>query len=190
MFFKKTFGRDRTERTAARSLYLAAVEKARDPLFYLNLGVADTVDGRFDMIVIHVMLVMRRLRPAGESGRVVAQELFDLMFRDMDRSLRELGVGDLSVGRHIKKMAKAFYGRATAYEEGLDAVTGDDGTSLFATLGETVYAKSDGSVPVKAMIDYLRRADEFVGAQVPEDLAKGRVDFAVPVLTEMPRDNP
>src|SRR5579872_3819805 len=97
MFLKSLFGSRARQREAAGSLYLSAVEKARDPAFYVRLGVPDTVDGRFDLIVVHVMLVVRGLRAEAAHGRGVSQELFGAMFRDMDRGLREMGVGDMSV---------------------------------------------------------------------------------------------
>ena len=114
------FKRKEASPDPVEALYAALVQKARDPKFYTDLAVPDTVDGRFDMVVIHAMLVMRRLRETPAEVHTTGQRLFDLMFTDMDRSLREMGVGDLSVGTHVRKMAKAFYGRAAAYEAGLD----------------------------------------------------------------------
>ena len=79
----------------AHDLYDTIVAQSRLPAFYQAGGVPDSVDGRFDLIVLHAVLVTRRLGGAGEPGKALAQELFDLMFADMDRSLREMGVGDL-----------------------------------------------------------------------------------------------
>jgi cytochrome b pre-mRNA-processing protein 3 len=98
----------------ADRLYGAAVAQARNPAFYVECRVPDTLDGRFDLIVLHLCLLIRRLRREGETGATLAQALFDTTFDDMDRSLREMGVGDLGVGRRVKAMASAFYGRATA----------------------------------------------------------------------------
>ncbi|TAK98990.1 MAG: hypothetical protein EPO08_17590 [Rhodospirillaceae bacterium] len=177
MLFKKLFGRSAPERDAAEVLYRKAVEKARDPRFYREFGVADTVDGRFDMIVIYVMLLMRRLRDAQEPGRKVAQELFDIMFQDMDRSLRELGVGDLSVGKNIKKMAKAFYGRAAAYEAGLDAAMDSNEAPLIAALEQAIYRNAPGADAIAAMAGYLKCADQHLQAQDPICVAAGDVDL-------------
>ena len=91
--------RRRTRRDAARTLYLTLVEQARRPVFYATWGVPDSRDGRLEMVGLHAILVMRRLRSEGRPGRLLAQALFDLMFRDVDRHLREWGVGDLSVGQ-------------------------------------------------------------------------------------------
>ncbi|MGE0744340.1 MAG: ubiquinol-cytochrome C chaperone family protein [Rhodospirillales bacterium] len=79
----------------------------------------DSVDGRFDLLALHAFLVMRRLKSEPGVGAAFSQALFDLMFEDMDRNLREMGAGDLGVGRRVKAMAKAFYGRVAAYDAGL-----------------------------------------------------------------------
>src|SRR5215469_816289 len=99
----------------ASKLYQKLVETARNPWFYQDGGVADSLDGRFDMIALHAWLVMDRLSAQGKPGQDLAQRLFDFMFRDLDRSLREMGVGDIGVPKRIKAMIQAFYGRAKAY---------------------------------------------------------------------------
>jgi cytochrome b pre-mRNA-processing protein 3 len=100
---------------AAFQLYGAAVGAARDPYLYATLGVPDTLDGRFDAVVAHVFLVIRRLNEETEVGPAMAQAVFDAMFLDMDINLREMGVGDMSVGRRNKAMWEAFHGRCAAY---------------------------------------------------------------------------
>ena len=99
-------------------LYTAAVRSARAPFFYAELKVPDTLDGRFDMVGLHAYLLIRRLS-AEPAGQKVSQALFDAMFNDMDVNLREMGVGDLSVGKKVKVMWEAFHGRANAYAEAL-----------------------------------------------------------------------
>jgi cytochrome b pre-mRNA-processing protein 3 len=101
------------KQNSAERLYGAIVAAARQRVFYQSHGVADTVDGRFDMIVIHMFLVLERLR--GTSHDSLRQSLTDTFFADMDRSLREMGAGDLSVGKKVRKMAEAFFGRIKAY---------------------------------------------------------------------------
>src|SRR4051812_2371871 len=110
MAFADFFRRFSPQDDAALALYRTLVAKARDPLFYAELAVPDTVNGRFDMLVIHAMLVLRRLRGAGRPADRIGKALLELLFRDMDQSLREMGVGDMGVGRHIKRMAKALFG--------------------------------------------------------------------------------
>jgi cytochrome b pre-mRNA-processing protein 3 len=97
-------------------LYAKAVAQARQPWFYRDLDVPDSVDGRFDLLVLHMFLLLHRLGGEGPATRALAQALFDLMFADMDQSLREMGVSDMAVGKRVKEMARAFYGRIDAYE--------------------------------------------------------------------------
>jgi cytochrome b pre-mRNA-processing protein 3 len=118
------FGRFRQSRGAkaiAPALYGAIVAQARSPALYADLGVPDSVEGRFEMIILHAALVLRRLRDGNEQAQEVGQEVFDLFCTDMDRSLRELGVGDLIVPKRMRKMAEAFYGRSAAYGAALAA---------------------------------------------------------------------
>ena len=125
LFGWKLFGgRDRGERERlGYALYGAAVAAARQPFFYAELGVPDTMNGRFDMVGLHAFLLIRRLTGEGtrtepEAARL-AQAVFDAMFHDMDVNLRELGVGDLSVGKKVRVMWEAFHGRAAVYAEAM-----------------------------------------------------------------------
>ncbi len=179
MPFASFFKRKDSQPDPVDAIYAALVGKARDPLFYTDLAVPDTVDGRFDMIVIHAMLVMRRLRENPAEVRTTGQRLFDLMFLDMDRSLREMGVGDMSVGKHVKKMAKAFYGRAAAYEMGMDGAA----DLLPNVISLNLYRHGEPPQDVLArMASYLQRASEHLARQSVADIAAGKIDFAVPVL--------
>ena len=117
----------RHERTGYE-LYGAAVAAARDPYFYETLGVADTLDGRFDLVGLHVFLVIRALNRLPPPGPDVAQAVFDAMFNDMDINLREMGVGDMSIAKKVKKMWEAFHGRAGAYEQALSGGNSDHET--------------------------------------------------------------
>lgn len=100
----------------AYSLYQRLVEQARSPWFYEVLKIEDSIKGRFELILIHAFLVLHRLK----KQKKLAQHLFDLLFYDLDRSIRELGVGDLSVGKKIKSFAELFYARIECYEKGLN----------------------------------------------------------------------
>ncbi len=108
--------RKNPNKVAAENLYAVLSDQARLPVFYQDLGVPDTIDGRFDMVVLHGILLMRRLKAEGDQARDLSQCLFDTVFKSFDGSLRQMGVGDLSVGKRVKKMAEAFYGRVDAYE--------------------------------------------------------------------------
>ena len=176
MSLARFFRRKETPPDPVIALYSALVNKARDPKFYTDYGVPDTVDGRFDMLVIHAMLVMRRLREVPAEVHTTGQRLFDLMFTDMDRSLREMGVGDMSVGKHVKKMARAFYGRAAAYEEGMDA--GDD--ALARAITENLFRHGPPPADAVAGIGaYLRRASAHLARQPVAEIVQGTIDFSV-----------
>ena len=122
------------------ALYGAIVAQARLPVFYQGLGVPDTVLGRFDMIVLHLVLLLRRLREGQASHRELAQAVFDAFCRDMDDNLREMGISDQGVPREMHKVGEAFYGRAQAYEAALGA-PGDAG--LAAALARNVYCAAE-----------------------------------------------
>jgi cytochrome b pre-mRNA-processing protein 3 len=107
-------------RGTIEAIYGMIVAQAREPLFYRAMGVADTVNGRFDMVLLHLWMVLRRLRPV-EGGAGLSQALFDHFCGDMDANLREMGVGDLTVPKRMQKFGEAFYGRAAAYDLALDA---------------------------------------------------------------------
>jgi cytochrome b pre-mRNA-processing protein 3 len=139
-----------------RAVYEAIVAAARHPKPYAEWGVPDTVDGRFDMITLHAVLVMERLQAGGEEAKDFAQALADELFADMDRSLREMGVGDLSVGKKVRKMAEVFYGRAFAYRAAFEA---EDAKDLAAALARNIFAGEDsrGAEPLSNYALSLRR---------------------------------
>ncbi len=138
------------ERTGFR-LYGAAVAAAREPYCYAALGVPDTLDGRFDLIGLQAFLLIHRLRFLPEPGPTLAQAVFDAMFSDMDQALREMGVGDLSVGRRVRTMWEAFHGRARAYEAALQSA---DPAALPAALARNVWR---GTPPPQGAADALAR---------------------------------
>ena len=107
-------------RGTIEAIYGMIVAQAREPLFYRHLGVPDTVNGRFDLLILHLWMVLRRLKEIeGESG--LTQALFDHFCDDMDANLREMGVGDLTVPKRMQAFGEAFYGRAAAYDLALGA---------------------------------------------------------------------
>ena len=161
----------------ARSLYRIIVEQARRPEFYRHCGVPDTLDGRFELIALHAFLILHRLKADRPESADLAQALFDTLFLDMDQSLRELGAGDLGVGRRVKLMAQGLYGRIEVYQAGLRA----PGTELEAALERNLYGtvqSEPGSL--RAMAGYLRRE---AGALARLDLAglmAGNLVFGAP----------
>jgi cytochrome b pre-mRNA-processing protein 3 len=176
------FRRHRERLATIERLYGAIVAQARTPAFYLALGVPDTVEGRFDLIVLHVHLLFRRLSGQGADMKALGQGVFDRFVTDMDDSLREMGTGDLAVPKKMRAMGEAFYGRAEAYDKAL-AAAGDD--ALATTLARNVYAGSSQTEPVaRRLAQYVRRADASLAGQRNEDLGRGVVRFPSPAETD------
>ena len=174
MILKRLFGPNEWE-APARMLYDTVVMQARRPDFYRDLGVPDTVDGRFELVALHGYLLLRRLRPL-DDGAGLAQGLFDVIFADMDASLREMGAGDLGVGRRVKTMAKGFYGRMAAYDAGLagEAPLADAlRRNLYGTVEPTEAA-------LTAMAQYLRDAAQSLEKQPELALLAGQATFPDP----------
>ncbi|HTQ34016.1 MAG TPA: ubiquinol-cytochrome C chaperone family protein [Stellaceae bacterium] len=164
-------------RDAAEHAYRNVVEQSRRPAFFTTLGVPDTLDGRFEVICLHAFLYLRRLKGENEAATALSQRFFDTMFVDFDRSLREIGTGDLSVGRQVKRMAQAFYGRIRAYEDGLE---GDD-AALNAALARNLYGTAAATpAQLTGMAAYLRREAENLAAQPITALIAGNVTFGAP----------
>lgn len=163
----------------ASVLYEAIVGQARRPEFYLACGVPDTVQGRFEMIALHMFLVLHRLKREGQPATALAQDLFDLMFQDMDRNLRELGTGDLAVGKRIKTLAQGLYGRIAAYERGLGEGGGTGPDSLGQAITRNVFPSvAPPAACLAALVDYMRRSPAVLAAQAYSELAAGRIAFA------------
>jgi cytochrome b pre-mRNA-processing protein 3 len=156
--------------------YRRIVAQARQPALYSDLGVPDSADGRFEMLALHLFLVLHRLK--SERGdpacAALAQELTDHMMADMDANLREMGAGDLGVGRRVKRMAKAFYGRIAAYEAGFDR--GE--AALRQAVRQAVFATVEpGDAQVAAVAGYLVACREALAVQPAGALARGAIDF-------------
>ncbi|CAA7613288.1 conserved hypothetical protein [Magnetospirillum sp. LM-5] len=164
---------------AAIALYRALVTQSRQPVFYTDLGVADTLEGRFDLLILNAYLLVRRLgRIETDEAREVSQATFDLMFADMDQNLRELGVTDTGVGKRVRRMAEAFYGRLAAYDKARD----EGEAALAAALGRNLYQKvSPTPEQVAAMMAYMRAQDALLEAQDDAALLAGTVSFHLPV---------
>jgi cytochrome b pre-mRNA-processing protein 3 len=154
-----TSRKDREDEARVLAIYSAIVAQARQPVFYAGFGVPDTLEGRFEMLLVHAYLFVRRLKgdPAAEE---TARQVIETMFDDMDRSLREIGVGDLSVGKKIKKMAQAFYGRAEAYDAGLA-----EGGALDEAILRNVFGGEGNAAGAAAIASYMRKVDAALAAQ-------------------------
>ncbi len=176
--FKHLFQRKPFAKEAA-ALYATIVTQARDTRFYAELGVPDTVDGRFDMVVVHAWLVFRRLRELDQFD--FSQALFDEMFADMDENLRRIGIGDMSVGKNVRRMAEALYGRMNAYDEG---VAGGD-RELIEVIRRNVYGtvEEPNGAWIAAMAGYIRRQLKSTSRISSSDMKAGDAGFT-PVLWE------
>jgi cytochrome b pre-mRNA-processing protein 3 len=137
MILRRLFGTPKRDVTDPS--YAAIVAAARQPKFYATWLVPDTMDGRFDMMVLHMFLLLERLKTIGAEAEPFAQALTDRFFSEMDAALREVGVGDISVGKKVRKMAEAFYGRVSAYS----AAIGKNGEGLDLAIARNVFAGGD-----------------------------------------------
>ena len=170
MILKRLFKRSTK---AERSCYEAIVAAARHPVFYADWEVPDTLDGRFDMISLHAFLVLDRLRGEEQAFR---QALVDELFADMDRSLREMGVGDISVGKKVRKMAEVFYGRVAAYNQ---ALSGADG-ALEAAIARNVFPDQPDSRGPGLLAAYVMDQRRHLAEQESKAITLGTVHFKEP----------
>jgi len=153
MIFDGSFFKRDPWEMQGRALYGGVVAQARQPGFYRDCGVPDSVDGRFELIALHIFLVLRRLKADTGDGGGLGQALIDVMFQDMDQSLRELGAGDLGVGPRVKRMAQGLFGRIAAYEDGLSGPP----ANLEAALRRNLYRKARPETgQLAAMARYMR----------------------------------
>ena len=170
--------KSRKDEARVHAIYAAIVAQARQPVFYSSLGVPDTMAGRYDMLVLHAFLYMHRLKDASEEAKGIAQKVFDLMFSDMDRNLREIGIGDLSVPKKIKKMAQVFYGRAKAYDAALD----EGATALAEAVQRNVYGGEGERAHARAVATYMKAAVKALKGQSEEALTKKGPQYPMPAL--------
>jgi cytochrome b pre-mRNA-processing protein 3 len=156
------------------SLYGTIVAQARAPVFYQIYGVPDTVNGRFEMIMLHAVLLLRRLEEGAVSD--LGQAVFDRFCRDMDESMREMGVGDLAVPKKMRRIGEAFYGRQAAYRAALAAIGGGD--PLAAVLERNVFAGASGGDRARRLACYVREAAGRLAAQ--DGFGRGELAFPDP----------
>ncbi|MAC88134.1 MULTISPECIES: ubiquinol-cytochrome C chaperone family protein [Maricaulis] len=173
------FGK-KPEKARAEALYRHVVTAARSPDLYARLGVPDTVEGRFEMIILHCALVVLQLQALGDDddARKLSQALFDTMFDDFDAGMREMGVGDSGVGKKIRFMAEGFYGRAEALRQ---AAGEEDPGQLQAVLARNVYNTQGDDPRASALALYVNSTIAGLDAQGGAALLDGgQPDFATP----------
>ncbi len=162
-------------RDEGRRLYEALALQARLPVFYAELGVPDSVDGRFEMLCLHAHGLFHRLRGRGEAADRLGQATYDAMFAGLDAALREMGVADLGVGRRIKIMTEALNGRIHAYDA---ALASEDAGALPAAIRRNVYGTvSPQDHQVQALAAYQRALRAGLAAADDASLLAARVPF-------------
>lgn len=192
-----------------RDLYGAIVAQARQPAFYLEpgigegtgYGVPDTLEGRFDLLVLHLVLVLFQIgdragaAPSagqtgaqGAAGRVIGQSLFDEFCRDLDDNLREMGVGDLTVPKKMRGFAEAFYGRQTVY---VAALAANDRRELENALARNIFDETKGGARPARLAAYVREVLSQFTAQGQDafEAGLGRGELAFPRPERIPAPN-
>ncbi len=141
---------------AIQEVYASIVAQSRQPVFYSEWQVPDSVTGRFDMVALHMCMILRRLKTSKDQDREFSQTLFDWFFRDMDRSLREMGAGDMAVPKRIQKMGELFYGMLASIGDALDD---NDQAELQEALSRNIFG---GEHPdsLKPIANYLMSLDQ------------------------------
>jgi cytochrome b pre-mRNA-processing protein 3 len=161
--------RKNTATAPVYAVYAAIVAQSRQQRFYAEWGVPDTVTGRFDMISLHLALLFRRLRSESSEVRRFSQAVFDLFFKDMDRSLREMGVGDLGVPKRVQKMGGLFYGMLASLNEALDK---GDRTEIEAVLTRNVFG-GESPAALALFADYVEAEAARIDAQHVNTIVAG-----------------
>jgi cytochrome b pre-mRNA-processing protein 3 len=174
MFLQRLI-RPSAAKTSGARLYAAAVAQARAPWLYARLAAPDTPEGRFELYTLHVLLVLERLGEAEGGSGPTAQALFDAYLSGLDNGLRELAVGDLSVGKTMRRLGEAFYGRGKALQSAVAALP--DRAELVAFLSRTVFA-GDVEKVAAPLADYVLDARARLAAQSIEAIRSG--DLAWP----------
>lgn len=160
----------------ARELYKVVIRSSRNPIFYSDYNVPDTMEGRFEMVALHAGLLVNRLcRPdMGVEGQKLAQAFFDEMFKAIDLSIREMGVGDLAVPKRIKKMMTNFKGRAFAYDEATKA----NQNEIIHVLSRNIYlTEKPSSYAIKKFADYVSNCVSSLEKQSLSDFNQGKLLF-------------
>ncbi len=160
------------------ALYGMIVAQARSPEFYRGYGVPDTVEGRLDMIVLHLVLVLRQLAKAAHGTLpATGQWLFDRFCQDMDDNFREMGVGDFAVPKRMQKVGEAFYGRTKAYET---ALADSDPAALEAAVARNVFGATEPGLGARRLAAYMRNVAARLEQQNTDVLAAATFQFPDP----------
>ena len=173
--------RSNSQERSIRDLYGAIVAQARCVAFYRDYGVPDTVEGRFDLIVLHIVLLLARLDRDGSPARGIGQKLFDVFCSDLDANLREMGTGDLAVPKRMRTFGEAFYGRQSAY---LGALAAPDDGELENALCRNIFHGVNGD-GVGRLARYTRTVMRNFEDHDESPLLRGEVAFPKPEILPM-----
>ncbi|MDX1921851.1 MAG: ubiquinol-cytochrome C chaperone family protein [Alphaproteobacteria bacterium] len=170
--FFKLFLKNEPDAHKIALLYGAIMAQARSKDFFIRFGLSDDFETRFESLILHMLLVMRRLK--GE-GQEVKQALMDFMVSDLDRTLREMGVGDVGVVKRMKHFMEGFYGRMNAYEAALNSA---DKKEILRALDRNLYgASSTDLAKLDMMRDYIEAQAQILAAQPTPDILDGKISF-------------
>jgi cytochrome b pre-mRNA-processing protein 3 len=170
MFLDRLLGKTPAKAIGVR-LHAAAVAQGRTPALYADMGVPDTVEGRFELLTLHVILLVDRLKDQDTVAAEIRQALFDVYVGDLDGALREMGVGDVSVGKKMRKLGEAFYGRAKAYDTAFKALP--EVGELRGVIARTVPAGADAT----ALAAYVAACRTALAAQPLSTVCAGEVSW-------------
>ena len=177
--FGRFFSKSRSgssKRDVPYEIYGSLVARARNPALYRDLGVPDTINGRFDMMVMHVFLLSHRLKDAGDECRELSQGLFDAFLLDMDRGMREEGVGDTSVPKKLKKMTQVYYGRLRAYEKPLEE---RNKSAIAEIINRNIFTDEHNDECANALAGYMLNLRAHIEALSVEEILNGDIGFDV-----------
>lgn len=164
----------RREANAAHDLYVATIKSARDPWLFNDCGVPDTPEGRFEALTLMAFIVLNRLKDI-EGAAGVSQAYFDIMFEDIDANLREMGVGEATIAKRMKKLAGSFYGRVKTYDE---ALLSDEPAKWPETIKRYLFNETEVSdVTVAAVAAYSSDIAQSIATQRADDLLAGKITF-------------
>ena len=160
-----------------RAVYAQIVAKARQPWLYLKAGVPDTVTGRFDMITLHSFLLIDHIGSNSKVETDFAQAVFDEIFLDMDHSLREMGVGDLSVGKKIRKMSEVFYGACNGYRNAFENTGKELDIALANAFKRNVTGEEIAADQLDRLVEYAQQEKARTETIPMEDILSGQFDW-------------
>jgi cytochrome b pre-mRNA-processing protein 3 len=171
------FKKKKQNRVIVERQYATLTSAARVPFFYSDLGVPDTVMGRYEMLSIVMILFFRRTAKSGTSGQELAQEIVDAFFQDLDHSIRELGIGDQGVPKRMKKLAGMFYGRLETYARALDAHRESE---LAESLARNIYPDAQARVDMTQLAVWMIEAERRLAEISEDEISRGGAVIAAP----------